>query len=94
MSDEFPKFTDSNEELLLELVELENGDLGLRMSGDEDAQPMLRVGVSDEMRDLMKDRYVDIARIMLTAGVQMMAEAGFVGEGGPMMPAEPTPTVH
>lgn len=93
MSEKFPKFDAGEEELLLELVELENGDLGLRMSGDEGTQPMLRVGFSDEMRETMQERAVDIARIMLTAGVQVMAEAGFVGESGPEEKA-PAPTVH
>lgn len=92
MSDTFEKHGETEEELLLEIIQLDNGDLALRRADQpEDAQPMLHVGVSDELREAMQDRYVDIARVMLTAGVKLMAEAGFVGDD---IAPEPQPTVH
>lgn len=79
-------------ELVMEIVELENGDLALRFADQaSDEQPVLRVGVSEALRENMQERFVDIAKVMLTAGVQMMAEAGFVGNEPE---AEVRPTIH
>mgnify|MGYP000353493482 FL=1 len=91
MSDKQDELLEGQEELLLEIVQLDNGDLALRRADqDKDEQPMLRVGVSDELRETMQEQYVDIARIMLTAGVQLMAEAGFVGDKGDSEAVKPT----
>ncbi|MCV6589919.1 MAG: hypothetical protein OIF57_12995 [Marinobacterium sp.] len=93
MSDEIVKKAVPGEELVLELVELENGDLGLCSTDHETGdEPMLRVGVSDELRERLQDRYIDIARVMLTAGVRLVAEAGAMDDQ--LEQPEERPTVH
>lgn len=84
---------DSKLETLLEIVELENGDLAIRRA-EEDGEPLMIVAFSEELRETLDEKYVDVGRMMLTAGVQMVAESGYslspTGEAAP----EPQPTIH
>ncbi|WP_370277118.1 hypothetical protein [Pontibacterium sp.] len=84
---------DSKLETLLEIVELENGDLAIRRA-EEDGEPLMVVAFSDELRDTLDEKYVDVGRMMLTAGVQMVAESGYSLSPAGEAPAEPQPTIH
>ncbi|MDI3324976.1 hypothetical protein QKW35_11355 [Pontibacterium granulatum] len=84
---------DSKLETLLEIVELENGDLAIRRA-EEDGEPLMVVAFSDELRDTLDEKYVDVGRMMLTAGVQMVAESGYSLSPAGDVSAEPQPTIH
>lgn len=84
---------DSKLETLLEIVELENGDLAIRRA-EEDGEPLMVVAFSDELRDTLDEKYVDVGRMMLTAGVQMVAESGYSLSPAGEALAESQPTIH
>lgn len=84
---------DSKLETLLEIVELENGDLAIRRA-EEDGEPLMVVAFSDELRETLDEKYVDVGRMMLTAGVQMVAESGHSLSPAGEASAEPQPTIH
>lgn len=66
-------------ETVLEIVELEEGGLAIR-DVDSDEEPMIKVNFSAELKDQLSDQYLEVARVMLTAGIQMVAESGLQKE--------------
>lgn len=85
---------ESNLETLLEIIELENGDLAIRRA-DEEGEPLIVVAFSDELRETLEEKCVDVGRLMLTAGIQMVAETGHNLSGGEVVPEqESVPTIH
>lgn len=84
---------DSKLETLLEIIELENGDLAIRRA-EEDGEPLMIVTFSDELRETLDEKYVDVGRMMLTAGVQMVAESGYSLSPAGEAVSEPQPTIH
>lgn len=78
-------------EMVLEIIELEDGEMAIR-NADSDSEPMIKVNFSEELRDKLSGQYLEVARVMLTAGIQMVAESGLdlSGEGE----AEPEPIIH
>lgn len=84
---------DSKLETLLEIVELENGDLAIRRA-EEDGEPLMIVAFSDELRETLDEKYVDVGRMMLTAGVQMVAESGYSLSPEAEASMEPQPIIH
>lgn len=63
-------------ETVLEIIELEDGHLAIRHA-NSDAEPMITVNFSETLRSRLDERYLEVARVMLTAGIQMVAESGF-----------------
>ena len=62
----------------LEIVELSNGEVVLQRV-DDDAEPLLRIQFSEESRLYIMDNGLDIAKVMIQAGIQAaaaMAEQG------------------
>lgn len=85
---------ESNLETLLEIIELENGDLAIRRA-DEEGEPLIVVAFSDELRETLEEKCVDVGRLMLTAGIQMVAETGHNLSGGEVVSEqESVPTIH
>lgn len=84
--------SENSPEMVLEIVELENGELAIR-SAESDSEPMIKVNFSDDLRDKLSDQYLDVARVMLTAGIQMVAESG-LDLTGDEPETEVTPTLH
>lgn len=78
-------------ETVLEIIELDEGGLAIR-NMDSDEEPMIKVNFSDALKDQLSDQYLDVARVMLTAGIQMMAESGVGLEKEPE--EEVPPTIH
>lgn len=78
-------------EMVLEIIELENGELAIR-NADSDDEPMIKVNFSEELRDKLSGECLDVARVMLTAGIQMVAETGL--ELNETEEPEPEPTIH
>ena len=75
-------------ETVLEIVELEEGGLAIR-DMDSDEEPMIKVNFSDELKDQLSDQYLEVARVMLTAGIQMVAESGLKKEQEQLEEAPP-----
>ncbi|MDO6513179.1 MULTISPECIES: hypothetical protein [unclassified Neptuniibacter] len=80
-------------EMVLEIIELENGELAIR-NADSDAEPMIKVNFSSELKDKLNGHYLDVARVMLTAGIQMVAESGFDLDNNAEPESEPEPIIH
>jgi len=62
--------------MVLEIIELEDGELAIRDADSESTEPMIKVNFSEELKDKLSDQYFDVARVMLTAGIQMVADSG------------------
>jgi hypothetical protein len=57
----------------LEIVELANGDIVLQRA-DGDGEPIVNISFSDETKAYMPEGRMDIARAMIHAGIQAVAE--------------------
>ncbi|GGX53321.1 hypothetical protein [Saccharospirillum salsuginis] len=56
-----------------EIIELANGEIALRKA-DSDDEPLLTIKFSDEAKDRLQDQTVDVARAMISAGVQVATD--------------------
>ena len=61
------------ESSLLEIVEMPNGDVVLRRAGD-DSESLVRIQFSDEARQFLPEGRLEVARVMIHAGIQAAAE--------------------
>ncbi|MFP8965427.1 hypothetical protein ACKC9G_02430 [Pokkaliibacter sp. CJK22405] len=59
---------------VLEIVELESGELLLQIQEESEALPLIRLNITSEMKEFMGDDYAEMAREMLTAGVHAITE--------------------
>ncbi|ANF80991.1 hypothetical protein A3K93_01495 [Acinetobacter sp. NCu2D-2] len=57
-----------NQDAILELVQLENGELALRNAGSE-TQPLLTIQFNDEVKKLLGDQVPVIAQHMIQAAL-------------------------
>ncbi len=57
----------------LEIIELENGDIVLKRA-DSEAEPLVNIRFSDESQHYMPDSKLEIARVMIQAGIEAAAE--------------------
>ncbi|MFB9885660.1 hypothetical protein [Balneatrix alpica] len=62
------------ESRVLEIVEETAGELWLQVRENDEPVHLLRLEVSDDMRDLMGEAYLEMARTVLTAGAQVLTE--------------------
>jgi hypothetical protein len=51
-----------------EIVQLSNGDYALRRV-DDDGAPLVRISFSEEAKDMMDDRQMQVAKAMIGAGI-------------------------
>lgn len=58
---------------LLEIVELPNGDIVLRRVGD-DSEDLMRIHFTARAREYMPEGRLEVARVMIHAGIQAAAE--------------------
>ncbi len=81
--------------MVLEIIELEDGELAIRDADSESTEPMIKVNFSEELKDKLSDQYFDVARVMLTAGIQMVADSGLdLSSDEKSEEFEPEPTIH
>ncbi|MGH1463132.1 MAG: hypothetical protein ACRBB6_13975 [Neptuniibacter sp.] len=85
--------SDLRSEMVLEIVELEEGELAIRNPDSSASEPMIKVNFSEEIKEKLNDQYLDVARVMLTAGIQMMADTG-LDLSDTEVQAEPEPIIH
>ena len=57
---------------LLEIVDLGDGEIVLQRAED-DSQPLLRIQFSDEARGYLMDNGLEVAKVMIQAGMQAAA---------------------
>lgn len=57
-----------------EIVELSNGDVILRRSDDIDDEALVSIRFSEEAKAGLQTHHIDIARVMLEAGVRKVGE--------------------
>ena len=55
-----------------EIVELVEGEIALQKADSEEI--LLTVKLSDNLKQKMPDQYVEVAKAMLSAGMQMVSE--------------------
>ena len=57
----------------LEIVELANGKVALRRA-DEEGEPLLVIEFSDDAREYLQGNYIEVAKVMISAGMQMAGQ--------------------
>lgn len=57
-----------------EIVELSNGDVALRRADEQDGAELVRIQFSEEAKASLQEHHLDIARVMLEAGVRMVGD--------------------
>lgn len=57
----------------LEIIELADGTVALRRP-DEEGKPLLTIEFSEEARDFLQGNYVEVAKTMISAGMQMAGQ--------------------
>ncbi|GAA6130460.1 hypothetical protein [Halopseudomonas sabulinigri] len=57
----------------LEIVELDNGKVALRRS-DEEGEPLLVIEFSVDAKDYLQGNYIEVAKAMISAGMQMAGQ--------------------
>lgn len=63
-------------EAIIELVQLENGDIALRNSDNPD-QPLVTISISEQVQNLLPGDKIDIANAMIEAGIERYQEIQF-----------------
>jgi hypothetical protein len=58
----------------LEIVELADGEIVLQQSDKEDAEPLVVIRFSEESRAFMTDACLDVAKVMIQAGIQAASQ--------------------
>lgn len=58
----------------LEIVQLKNGDVVLKRSDDE-GEPLISICFSDESKSYIGESRIEIAKVMIQAGIQAAAQA-------------------
>ena len=60
-------------DMFLEIIELEDGQIALRRADSDDA-PIMKISFSDDVRAQLEDECIDVAKVMLTAGIHMISD--------------------
>jgi len=60
-------------DMFLEIVELDDGDIALRRADSED-EPIMRISFSEHTLSQLQDQHIDVAKVMLTAGIHMISD--------------------
>ncbi|TNC93100.1 hypothetical protein [Thalassolituus sp.] len=57
-----------------EIVELSNGDIALRRADEQEGDALVRIHFSDDAKASLQEHHLDVARVMLEAGVRLVGE--------------------
>lgn len=60
--------------MLYEIIEAENGDIVLQREGDAEGEPLVVMRFSEELMRHFENSKVDIAKIMIEAGLEHVAK--------------------
>ena len=64
----------SNMADFFEIVELSNGDIGLRRADEESDEMIVRIQFSAEAKEGLKNNHIEVAHAMIEAGVSKVSE--------------------
>jgi len=65
---------------IIELVELENGDIVLRKSDNPD-KPLVTISISDQVENLLPEDRIDVVNAMVEAGIDARRIARIICNG-------------
>tara|TARA_R110001583_G_scaffold114974_6_gene265500 strand:+ start:224 stop:514 length:291 start_codon:yes stop_codon:yes gene_type:complete len=57
-----------------EIVELSNGDIGLRRADEESDEMIVKIQFSAEAKEGLKNNHIEVAHAMIEAGVSKVSE--------------------
>ncbi|WP_101759611.1 hypothetical protein [Oceanicoccus sp. KOV_DT_Chl] len=57
----------------LEIIELPSGEIVLKRSDEDGSEPLVNIRFSDESKAYMGDAGLDVAKVMIQAGIQAAA---------------------
>ena len=57
-----------------EIVELSNGDIGLRRADEESEEMIVKIQFSAEAKEGLKNNHIEVAHAMIEAGVSKVSE--------------------
>lgn len=57
-----------------EIIELSNGDIGLRKADDESAEMIVTIQFSADAKEGLKNHYIEVAHAMIEAGIHKVGE--------------------
>ena len=57
-----------------EIVELSNGDIALRRADEQEGDALVRIHFYDDAKASLQEHHLDVARVMLEAGVRLVGE--------------------
>ncbi|MFT6113760.1 MAG: hypothetical protein ACI9MS_003770 [Glaciecola sp.] len=57
-----------------EIVELSNGDIGLRRADEESEELIVKIQFSEEAKEGLKNNHIEVAHAMIEAGVSKVSE--------------------
>ncbi|MEC8444394.1 MAG: hypothetical protein VXZ05_09310 [Pseudomonadota bacterium] len=57
-----------------EIVELSNGDVALRRVDEPEGEALMRISFSEDAKASLQDHHIDVARVMLEAGVRLVGD--------------------
>ncbi|MEZ5528923.1 MAG: hypothetical protein R3E57_03120 [Porticoccaceae bacterium] len=60
---------------LFEIVILPDGDVALQRADDDEA-PLIRISFSDEAQEFLQSAKVDVAKVMIDAGIEVFEQLG------------------
>tara|TARA_B110000503_G_scaffold100965_1_gene150982 strand:- start:36 stop:293 length:258 start_codon:yes stop_codon:yes gene_type:complete len=60
---------------LLEIVVLPNGDIALQRANKKD-EPLISISFSEEVQEFLLDAKMDMAKVMIDAGVELFEQLG------------------
>lgn len=75
-------------DMFLEIIELDDGQIALRRA-DSDDEPIMRISFSEDVRQQLDDECIDVAKVMLTAGIHMISDLNVKATEQPESPDEP-----
>lgn len=76
-----------------EIIELENGDIALRKADSTD-EPLMTISFSTEAIDRLQDQRIDVAKAMISAGVQVATDIENVDDDEELLSEAEDATFH
>jgi len=76
---------------LLEITQLENGEIVLKETDDE-SEPLIRLSFSEEVREMLGQDLVGVAEAMIDAATDYLSSEASAEET--VDAEEPAPTIH
>jgi len=67
-------------EVYLEIVELDNGEIVLRPVNADDEEPLAVLKISEATKEYLQDKYFELAKHMFTAGIDFVYSDDFIGD--------------